>query len=121
MALKICPKCGMDNAQNQNYCSYCKFNMGAYVKKFAEETSSMNEEERKAYIYDKTSKPQAPTPPPKPYSNTWEFIKDKNISQYQLIHHYGFSTGTLDAIRKGKTLNLGTVESICKMLQVKSI
>ena len=76
MALKICPKCGMDNAQNQNYCSYCKFNMGAYVKKFAEETSSMNEEERKAYIYDKTSKPQAPTPPPKPYSNTWEFIKD---------------------------------------------
>lgn len=66
----------MDNAQNQNYCSYCKFNMGAYVKKFAEETSSMNEEERKAYIYDKTSKPQAPTPPPKPYSNTWEFIKD---------------------------------------------
>lgn len=31
------------------------------------------------------------------------------------------STGTLDAIRKGKTLNLGTVESICKMLQVKSI
>lgn len=76
MALKICPKCGMDNAQNQNYCSYCKFNMGAYVKKFAEETSSMNEEERKAYIYDKTSKPQAPTPPPMPYSNTWEFIKD---------------------------------------------
>lgn len=76
MALKICPKCGMDNAQNQNYCSYCKFNMGAYVKKFAEETSSMNKEERKAYIYDKISKPQAPTPPPKPYSNTWEFIKD---------------------------------------------
>lgn len=56
MALKICPKCGMDNAQNQNYCSYCKFNMGAYVKKFAEETSSMNEEERKAYIYDKTDR-----------------------------------------------------------------
>jgi len=55
------------------------------------------------------------------YEPFWQTLKDKNISQYQLIHHYGFSTGTLDAIRKGKTLNLGTVESICKMLQVKSI
>ena len=55
------------------------------------------------------------------YEPFWQTLKDKNISQYQLIQHYGFSTGTLDAIRKGKTLNLGTVESICKMLQVKSI
>ena len=56
--------------------------MGAYVKKFAEETSSMNNEERKAYIYDKISKPEAPTKPSKPYSNTLEFIKDNKKMKF---------------------------------------
>lgn len=85
MALKICPKCGMDNALNQSSCPYCKFNMGAYVKKLAEETSSMSTEERKRYVYDKISKPQAPPPPPKPYPNTWEFIKDNKIASSLLL------------------------------------
>ena len=55
------------------------------------------------------------------YEPFWNTLKRKNISQYQLIHQYNFSTGTLDAIRKGKPLNLSTVESICKILKVDSI
>ncbi|MBC5740515.1 helix-turn-helix domain-containing protein [Blautia sp. 2744] len=32
-----------------------------------------------------------------------------------------FSTGTLDSLRKGRSLNLSTIETICKMLNVFSI
>lgn len=55
------------------------------------------------------------------YEPFWKTLEKKNISQYQLIHQYGFSTGTLDSIRKHRTLNLSTIESICEMLQVNSI
>jgi conserved domain protein len=55
------------------------------------------------------------------YEPLWQTLKLKNISQYQLIHQYGFSTGTLDSLRKGRSLNLSTIETICEMLNVSSI
>lgn len=36
----------------------------------------------------------------------WKTMKDKNISQYRLINEFGFSTGTLDALRKNKSVAL---------------
>lgn len=55
------------------------------------------------------------------YEPFWQTLKKKNITQYQLIHQLGFSTGTLDSIRKEKPLNLSTIDSLCKLLDVDSI
>ena len=46
----------------------------------------------------------------------WETIKRKNISQYSLIKDYGFSTGTLDAMRKNESVTLKTINDICNKI-----
>lgn len=50
------------------------------------------------------------------YEPLWETLKKKNISQYILIKEYGFSTGTLDALRKNRSITLNTLHDICMML-----
>ena len=50
------------------------------------------------------------------YEPLWEMLKKKNISQYILIKEYGFSTGTLDALRKNRSITLNTLHDICMML-----
>lgn len=51
------------------------------------------------------------------YAPLWETLKRKDISQYQLIHEYNFSTGTLDALRKNKSITLNTLHDICTLLE----
>lgn len=46
----------------------------------------------------------------------WETMKEKNISQYSLIKDFEFSTGTLDALRKNKSITLNTLNDICNIL-----
>ena len=46
----------------------------------------------------------------------WETLKRKNISQYTLIKEYGVSTGTLDALRKNRSVTLNTLNDLCNML-----
>ncbi len=50
------------------------------------------------------------------YEPLWNTLKRKNISQYMLIKEYGFSTGTLDALRKNRSITLNTLHDICVML-----
>jgi len=50
------------------------------------------------------------------YAPLWDTLKRKNISQYELIKDYGFSTGTLDSLRKNKSITLNTLHDICMML-----
>ena len=50
------------------------------------------------------------------YEPLWNTLKRKEISQYILIKEYGFSTGTLDALRKNKSITLNTLHDICMML-----
>ncbi|MEF2866066.1 MULTISPECIES: helix-turn-helix domain-containing protein [Lachnospiraceae] len=50
------------------------------------------------------------------YEPLWETLRKKNISQYSLIKDYGFSTGTLDALRKNKSVTLNTIHDICTLL-----
>ena len=45
----------------------------------------------------------------------WETLQEKNISQYSLIKEYGFSTGTLDALRQNRSITLNTLNDICQM------
>jgi len=46
----------------------------------------------------------------------WETLKRKNISQYELIWEYGVSTGTLDALRKNRSITLNTLNDFCNIL-----
>ena len=50
------------------------------------------------------------------YSPFWKTLQKKGITQYKLINEFGFSTGTLDSLRKNDSITLNTLEDICKML-----
>ena len=54
------------------------------------------------------------------YTPLWNTLKQKNISQYQLINQYDFSTGTLDSLRKNSSVTLNTIQSLCDILQCTS-
>ena len=50
------------------------------------------------------------------FDKLWQTMKEKNVSQYQLIKNYGFSTGQLDRLRKNANVNSYTLNSLCKIL-----
>jgi len=50
------------------------------------------------------------------YEPLWKTLKEKGISQYELIKTYHFSTGTLDALRKNKSVTVNTLHDICTIL-----
>lgn len=43
-------------------------------------------------------------------------MKEKKVSQYALIHKYGFSTGQLDRLRKNGNINSYTLDRLCEIL-----
>lgn len=43
-------------------------------------------------------------------------MKEKGISQYKLIHDYGFSNGQLDRLRKNGNINSYTLNTLCRIL-----
>lgn len=50
------------------------------------------------------------------YAPFWKTLEMKGISQYQLIHEFNFSTGTLDTLRKNNSITLNTLHDICDKL-----
>lgn len=50
------------------------------------------------------------------FAPLWKTLEKHNITQYQLINSYGVSTGTLDALRKNKSVTLNTVQDLCRIL-----
>lgn len=50
------------------------------------------------------------------YSPFWETLKNRNISQYQLIKEHHISTGTLDDLRKNKSVTVYTLHKLCLIL-----
>ena len=50
------------------------------------------------------------------FAPLWKTLEKQNITQYQLINSYGVSTGTLDALRKNKSVTLNTVQDLCRIL-----
>ncbi len=53
------------------------------------------------------------------YDKLWKTMKEKNISQYQLIKIHGFSTGQLDRLRKNGNVNSYTLNTLCEILECK--
>lgn len=44
-------------------------------------------------------------------------MKKKGISQYKLIHDYGFSHGQLDRLCKNQNVNTFTLNTLCRILE----
>lgn len=53
------------------------------------------------------------------FDRLWETMQNKGISQYKLIHEYGFSTGQLDRLRKNGNVNCYTLNTLCRILECK--
>ena len=53
------------------------------------------------------------------FNGLWETMRKKGISQYKLIHEYGFSSGQLDRIRKGENINMYTLDTLCRILDCR--
>ena len=49
------------------------------------------------------------------YSPLWQTMKDKGITQYQLLKS-GIDNKTLDSIKKGKNITLITLEKLCSII-----
>lgn len=52
------------------------------------------------------------------FSPLWVTMKEKNITQYQLIKS-GIDNKTLDSLRKNKNITLATLESLCRILAAR--
>ena len=50
------------------------------------------------------------------FDNLWETLKEKQITQYQLIKKHGISTGQLDRLRKNGNVSTFTLNTVCKIL-----
>ena len=50
----------------------------------------------------------------------FETLEKKGISQYQLINDYDVSRGTLDALRKNKSVTLNTIVDLCMILDCEN-
>lgn len=53
------------------------------------------------------------------YDRLWKTMKEKGVSQYQLIKKHGFSTGQLDRLRKNENVNSYTLNTLCEILECK--
>lgn len=50
------------------------------------------------------------------YQPLWYTLKEKNISQYDLIKRYNISTGQLDRLRKNNPVSTATIDNLCTIL-----
>lgn len=50
------------------------------------------------------------------YSPLWETMREKDVSQYQLIKEYHISTGTLDSLRQNRSITMHTLDNLCQIL-----
>lgn len=47
----------------------------------------------------------------------WKTLKQKNITQYDLINRFGMSRGTLDNLKHNRNITLMTLNDLCNMLE----
>ena len=53
------------------------------------------------------------------YKRLWMTMKEKGITQYDLINKYGVSTGLLDRLRKNMNTSTHTLCLFCKILDCR--
>lgn len=57
------------------------------------------------------------------YDKLWITLKEKNISQYSLIKHYGISPAQITRLKRNESVSIHTIDMFCKILhcQVEDI
>ena len=53
------------------------------------------------------------------YDRLWKTMQQRGISQYRLLKEYGFSSGQLDRIRRGESITMYTLNSLCEILDCR--
>lgn len=51
------------------------------------------------------------------YDPLWKTMKEKGMTQYILIKKYEFSRGTLDNLRKNRSVTMNTIDVLCQILR----
>lgn len=50
------------------------------------------------------------------YDKLWETMKEKKISQYQLITKHNVSRGLLDRLKKNESVTTNSIDMLCVIL-----
>ena len=50
------------------------------------------------------------------FNKLWDTMKQKNITQYKLIHEHGFSPAQLTRLKRNSNINTYTISRLCKIL-----
>lgn len=53
------------------------------------------------------------------YETLWATLKEKNVSQYQLIHKYKISAGQLSRLRSNANVSTHTLDILCTLLDCR--
>ena len=50
------------------------------------------------------------------YNNLWNVMKERGISQYALINHYGISPAQITRLKRNESVSTHTMDVFCKIL-----
>lgn len=50
------------------------------------------------------------------YDNFWKTMKERGITKYSLIYHYGISSNTLRRMAHGESITTSTINDLCMIL-----
>lgn len=53
------------------------------------------------------------------YTKLWETLKDRKITQYELVTKHGISKGLLDRLRKNDTVTTYSLGKLCEILDCR--
>lgn len=51
------------------------------------------------------------------YDRLWATMKQRNISQYKLIHEYNVSPGQITRLKRNQNVNTHTIDMLCTILR----
>ena len=50
------------------------------------------------------------------YDNLWQTMKNKGVTQYSLIKHYGISPAQITRLKRNESVSTHTIEMFCRIL-----
>lgn len=53
------------------------------------------------------------------HDKLWDTLKEKNISQYTLIKHYGISPAQITRLKRNESVSIHTIDMFCKILHCR--
>ena len=53
------------------------------------------------------------------FDRLWKTMKEKNVTQYKLIHKYGISPSQITRLKRNENINSHTVNMLCEILDCR--